>query len=75
MSHSSTIAGAPPTVVGVAHSRCLRSERERHPGRSWRRFAGWISALLADDGFNARFSAERQRDEGLVRRVERLHRP
>ena len=76
MSRSSTIAGAPPTVVGVAHVEVASARSASAvPARSWRRFAGWLSALLADDGFNARFSAERQRDEGLVRRVERLHRP
>jgi hypothetical protein len=41
------------------------------PVRSLRRFATWFSALLADDGFSDRFAAERSRDEGLVRRVER----
>jgi hypothetical protein len=45
------------------------------PARSLRRFAGWLSALLADDGVNARFNAERGRDEGLVRRVESRPRP
>ena len=40
------------------------------PARRLRRFAGWLSALLADDGVDARFAAERRRDDGLVRRVE-----
>jgi hypothetical protein len=43
--------------------------------RPLRRFAGWLSTLLADDGMSARFSNERQRDEGLVRRVEGRRRP
>jgi hypothetical protein len=45
------------------------------PAHSLRRFAGWLSALLADDGMNARFTAERGRHEGLVRRVEQQRRP
>jgi hypothetical protein len=40
-----------------------------------RRFAGWLSALVADDGMNGRFAAERTRDEALVRRVEGGRRP
>jgi hypothetical protein len=36
-----------------------------------RRVAIRLSALLADDGMSARFAAERQRDDDLVRRVER----
>ena len=45
------------------------------PAHPLRRFAGWLSTLLADDGMSARFSTERQRDEGLVRRVEGRRRP
>jgi hypothetical protein len=40
------------------------------PAHTLRRFAGWLSALVADDGVGARFAAERERDQGLVRRVE-----
>jgi hypothetical protein len=36
-----------------------------------RRLAKRLRALLADDGMSARFKAERQRDDDLVRRVER----
>jgi hypothetical protein len=39
-----------------------------------RRLADWLSALLADDGVSARFDAERQRDEELVRRIARKRR-
>jgi hypothetical protein len=76
MSRPSTVVGAPPTVVGAVHVE-VASARSASAirARSWRRFAGWLSALLADDGFNARFTTERQRDEGLVRRVERQHLP
>jgi hypothetical protein len=41
------------------------------PARSRRRFAGWLSAQLADGGVGLRFATERRRDEDLVRRVER----
>jgi hypothetical protein len=44
------------------------------PARRLARLAGWLSAQLADPGVSARFAAERQRDEGLVRRVERRRR-
>ena len=44
------------------------------PARPLRRFARWLSALLADDGFSERFAAARQRDEGLMHRVERQRR-
>jgi hypothetical protein len=57
--------------VEVASARTASAS----PARSWRGFASWLSALLADDGLNARFTSERQRDEGLVRRVEQRHRP
>ena len=43
--------------------------------RPLRRFAGWLTSLLADDGMSDRFAAERRRDEGLVRRVEGRRRP
>jgi hypothetical protein len=64
-------------------SRAARAhEAQRHPlhttnGRTRRlpRLADWLSALLADDGMSARFDGERQRDEDLVRRVERQRRP
>jgi hypothetical protein len=82
MSRPSTIASAPPTVVGArptvvgaVHEVASAGTAKAIPAGSWRRFAGWFSTLLADDGINARFAAERQRDEGLVRRVEHRHRP
>jgi hypothetical protein len=76
MSRPSTVVGAAPTVVGAVHVEVASARTASAiPARSWRRFAGWLSALLADDGFNARFATERQRDQGLVRRVERQHRP
>ena len=76
MSRPSTVVGAPPTVVGAVHVEVASARTASAiPARSWRRLAGWLSALLADDGFNARFTTERQRDESLVRRVERQHRP
>lgn len=45
------------------------------PARPLRRLACWLSALLADDGMSTRFAAERQRDDGVVSRVERQRRP
>lgn len=44
------------------------------PARPLRRFAHWLSAALADDGFSDRFATARRRDEGLVQRVERQRR-
>ena len=46
-----------------------------NPARRLRRFRRWMRALVADDGTSARFATERQRDEGLVRRVESRRRP
>jgi hypothetical protein len=40
------------------------------PAHRLRRLAGRLSALLADGGVGARFSAERGHDERLVHRVE-----
>ena len=60
-----------PTVPGVIPLDPARTrDTTSVPDRPLRRFAGWISALLADDGMSGRFAAERRRDEGLVRRVE-----
>lgn len=66
----------PSTGVGVVHVEVgpARTASAARTG-SLRRFAGWLSALLADDGMSARFAAERRRDEGLVHRVERQRRP
>jgi hypothetical protein len=61
---------AAPSVVKAEATR-LPVAAGMSPTRSLRRFATWLSALLADDGFGDRFAAERRRDEGLVRRVER----
>jgi hypothetical protein len=43
--------------------------------RRLRRLTDWLSAVVAHDGMSERFTAERQRDEELVRRVERRCRP
>ena len=76
MSRPSTVVGAPPTVVSAVRVEVAAARTARAiPAHSLRGFGGWLSALLADDGLNARFTSERQRDEGLVRRVERRHRP
>ena len=64
MSRSSTVPGVIP--LDPARTRDTISV----PARPLRRVAGWISALLADDGMSGRFAAERRRDEGLVRRVQ-----
>ena len=42
--------------------------------RRLRRLAGWLTALVADDGMNERFATERQRDAELVERVDRQRR-
>jgi hypothetical protein len=64
------------TGVGVMHVEVGHArDASAAPTRSLRLFARWFCALLADDGVSARFAAERQRDEGLVRRVERRHCP
>lgn len=42
--------------------------------RRLRRLADWLVSLSADDGVSTRFAAERQRDEDLIRRVERQSR-
>jgi hypothetical protein len=74
MSGSSTVAGAPPTAVGAMHVEVAPARTAGTIPARLRRFAGWLSALVADDGVNARFGAERRRDEGLVQRVERSKR-
>jgi hypothetical protein len=65
MSHPSTAEAVVP--VAVEPARAASATR----GHTLRRFATWLSALLADDGMSARFASERRRDEGLIRRVER----
>jgi hypothetical protein len=63
---------SPSTGTRAVHVETARTRATvATPARPLRRFAGWLSTLLADDGFSTRFAAERQRDEGLVRRVER----
>ena len=59
-----------------AHDARARERRTTSaaPAHSLRRFATWLSALFADDGMSARFTAERHHDEGLVRRVENRRR-
>ena len=42
--------------------------------RRLRRLAGWLTALVADDGMSQRFATERQRDKELVERVDRQRR-
>jgi hypothetical protein len=42
--------------------------------RRLRRLAGWLTALVADDGMSERFATERQRDKELVERVDRQRR-
>jgi len=42
--------------------------------RSLRRLAGWLRALVADDGMSERFATERRRDEEIVERVDRRRR-
>ena len=44
------------------------------PTRWLRRLTDGLSPLVANDGMSARFAAERERDEVLVRRVERRRR-
>jgi hypothetical protein len=64
VSHPPTSEGVVQIAVAPARAASAR------PAHSLRRFATWLSALLADDGMSARFAAERRHDEGLVRRVE-----
>jgi hypothetical protein len=65
-------------VVPRAHDELRITPRAPAPTtvrtRRLRRVAGWLSALPSHDAVSARFFAERQRDEGLVRRVERRRR-
>jgi hypothetical protein len=67
---SSTSTGTRAAHVRTTSTRATITTR----ARPLRRFARWFSALLADDGFSERFAAARQRDEGLVGRVERQRR-
>jgi hypothetical protein len=39
--------------------------------RRLRRLTDWLSVVVANDGMSERFAVERQRDEELIRRVER----
>ncbi len=71
MSRPSTSVDAVHLEMGTTTTRTANTSATR----SLRRFAGWLSALLADDGVSARFAAERRRDDDLVRRVERRPRP
>jgi hypothetical protein len=64
----------PAEVVPAAQALPARAARAT-AAHSLRRFAGRVSALLADDGVSARFAAERGRDAGLLHRVERRRRP
>jgi hypothetical protein len=64
MSRPSTTVSIARVEVGPARTAT------RAPAHPLRRFAGWLSELLVDDGVSSRFAAERQHDEGLVRRVE-----
>ena len=65
-------------VVPRARGPLRHSSEAAASTRPWtrrlRRLAAWLSVLLADDGLSGRFVAERQRDEDLVRRVERRRR-
>ena len=65
-------------VVPGADGPRLAASRLLAPNkvRKWRlrRLGDWLSAVVADDGMRERFAAERQRDEELVRRVERRRR-
>jgi hypothetical protein len=54
----------------VASARSATEAATRVPAHRLRRFAAWLSAQWADDGVSARFAAEREKDHGLVRRVE-----
>ena len=48
----------------------VNTARTRRLGR----LAGWLTALVADNGMSERFATERQRDEELVERVDRQRR-
>jgi hypothetical protein len=69
MSQPSAVEGVVPLATDSARVASAA------PAHSLRRVAGWLSALLADNGTSARFAAERRHDEGLVRRVEQQRRP
>jgi hypothetical protein len=69
VSHPPTAEGVVPIAAAPARAASAA------PTHALRRFATWLSALLADDGMSARFAAERHHDEGLVRRVEGRRRP
>jgi hypothetical protein len=60
----------PITHAQAAPTRAPSAARTRSFAHSLRQFAGWLPALLADDGMSDRFAAERRHDDGLLRRVE-----
>jgi hypothetical protein len=68
-----------PSRVARAHDALCTTPRAVAPtavrASRLRRLADWLSALVADEGMSARFDGERQRDEDIVRRVERQRRP
>jgi hypothetical protein len=70
MSTLSRVARAYDALRTTPHAPASTRVRSRR----LRRLTEWLSALLADDGVSARFAAERQRDDDLVRRVERQRR-
>jgi hypothetical protein len=61
-------------VLARSISRTARVATEAVRPHWLRRLAKRLAAVLADDGTSARFAAERQRDDDLVRRVERRRR-
>jgi hypothetical protein len=72
-----------PRPVGVRVVPRVDDERITAPGapapsmvriRRLRRLTDWLSVVVANDGMNERFAVERQRDEELIRRVERQRR-
>jgi hypothetical protein len=60
--------GEPTTIVAPAVPARVAVPT---PTRRLQRFASRMRALMADDGTGARFAAERQHDDALVRRVAR----
>jgi hypothetical protein len=68
----SIVAPAHDELRPIETSPCAPASGVRP--RRLRRLADWFLSLSADDGVSARFAAERQRDEGLIRRVERQSR-
>lgn len=61
----------PSQAVRAVRLEAPRAQSARiAPAHSLRRVGRWVTTLFADGGTSARFSAERGRDEGLLRRVE-----